>query len=213
MNPDTPRLHTGGFFFTNGWLMGAPDGAVAVDAPEGMADWLAGLGVKLKALLLTHWHLDHTADAARLARDHGCPVYAWGPSTPDDRLETHLKQWAGIAYTVEPYPVDVALAGYFEGGKQPVLTVAGRVFRLEHVPGHSPDSVVFIDEAAGLIFSGDTLMQGGIGRSDFPGGDGELLVQGIREKILTLPGDWRVFSGHGRTTTVGAEQRGNPFLM
>ena len=83
---------------------------------------------------------------------------------------------------------------------------------MESVPGHSPDSLIFIDAAARRVFSGDTLMKDGIGRSDFPDGDGELLIRGIQEKILTLPDDYRVFSGHGPPTTVGAEKEGNPFL-
>ena len=200
------RVHTGGFTFTNGYLLSGPEGSLAIDAPEGMADWLAGLGVKLDALLLTHWHLDHVVDAARLAREHGCPIYAWGPSTPETRLEAHLKQWAGIDFGVEDYPVDQVLAGRTR------LTVAGRDFQLEHVPGHSPDSLVFIEEAAGQIFSGDTLMQDGIGRSDFPDGDGALLIRGIQDKILTLTASWQVYSGHGGPTTVGEEKATNPYL-
>lgn len=207
MPEDSLRLHTGGFTFTNGYLLTGPAGNVAIDAPEGMADWLKQLDIKLDALFLTHWHFDHVVDAARIARDHVCPVYGWGPSTPETRLEAHLKQWAGIDFAVENYPVDHVLAGETE------LAAAGRHFRLEHVPGHSPDSIIFIEIAARRVFSGDTLMQDGIGRSDFPDGDGELLIQGIQDKILTLPPDYQVFSGHGRPTTVGAEKAGNPFLI
>jgi hydroxyacylglutathione hydrolase len=203
---DPPRVHTGGFTFTNGYLLSGTEGNLAVDAPDGMADWLARLGVKLDALLLTHWHFDHVIDAARLAREHGCPVYAWGPSTAETRLEAHLKKWAGIDCVVEHYPVDHVLAGQTE------LIVGGCHFQLEHVPGHSPDSIVFIDAAGSRVFSGDTLMKDGIGRSDFPDGDGELLIQGIQDKILTLPDHYEVYSGHGRPTTVGAEKAGNPFL-
>lgn len=206
MPAQTLRVHTGGFTFTNGYLITGPGGNLAVDAPEGMADWLVQLDVKLDTLLLTHWHFDHVMDAARLAREHACRVHAWGPSSPESRLEMHLKQWAGMDVAVENYPVDHILAG--ETG----LNTAGCHFRLEHVPGHSPDSLVFIEEAAGRLFSGDTLMQDGIGRSDFPDGDGALLIQGIRDKILTLPASYQVFSGHGGPTTVGAEKLGNPFL-
>ena len=202
----SPLIHTGGFTFTNGYLLSGQGGAVAVDAPEGMAAWLAAQGVKLDALLLTHWHFDHVVDAARLAREHGCPIYAWGPSTPETRLEAHLKQWAGIDYAVENYPVDHVLAGKTH------VKVAGYDFRLEHVPGHSPDSLVFIEESARRLFSGDTLMKDGIGRSDFPDGDGALLIRGIRDKILVLPPDFEVFSGHGRPTTVGSEKAGNLWL-
>lgn len=201
------RVHTGGFTFTNGFIYGGNGGFLAVDAPEGMADRLAAENVKPVALLLTHWHFDHVVDAARIAREHGCPVCAWGPSTPETRLEDHLLKWARIEYRVENYPVDIVLAGRTE------LEIAGFTLRLEHVPGHSPDSVVFIDEARRVVFSGDTLMNGGIGRGDFPDGDSALLICGIREKLLTLPDDFRVFSGHGRATDIGTERRGNPFLV
>lgn len=200
------RAHTGGFTFTNGYLYGVNGRFVVVDAPEGMADRLKEWGARPEALLLTHCHFDHVVDAARIAREHGCPVCAWGPSTPEDRLEDYLLQWARIEYRVENYPVDRLLRDETE------LEIAGFRFRLEHVPGHSPDSVVFIDEARRVVFSGDTLMNGGVGRSDFPGGDGALLSRGIREKILSLPEDFRVLSGHGRETSVGAEKRGNPWL-
>lgn len=206
MSFDPPRVHTGGFFFTNGYLLTGPAGNLAIDAPTDMAEWLRKLGVKLDGLLLTHWHLDHVDNAAQIAREHTCPIYAWGPSTPDDRLETHLKNWAGIEVSVENYPVDHILAGQTE------LEAAGHRFRIEHVPGHSPDSLVFIQDEARRVFSGDTLMQDGIGRSDFPFGDGPQLIQGIKDKILTLPEDYTVFSGHGRPTTIGAEKRGNPYL-
>lgn len=201
-----PRVHTGGIFFTNGFLLNGPQGNIAIDAPGDMAEWLDRLGVKIDALLITHWHLDHVMDAAEIARKHACPIHAWGPSTPENRLETHLKAWANVEVKVENYPVDHILAGTSE------IEVAGHHFRLEHVPGHSPDSVVFVEDAARRVFSGDTLMKDGIGRSDFPDGDGPLLVRGIKEKILTLPGDYEVFSGHGRPTTVQAERDGNPYL-
>lgn len=207
MTSESLLVHTGGFTFTNGYLLRGPAGNVAIDAPDGMADWLDSLGVRLDALLLTHWHFDHVVDAARLAREHGCPISAWGPSTAETRLELHLKQWAGLDFSVEDYPVHEILAG------QSMITAAGHRFRLEHVPGHSPDSIVFIEEGAERIFSGDTLMHGGIGRSDFPNGDGELLVRGIRDKILTLPDAYQVFSGHGRPTSIASERVDNPFLM
>ncbi len=206
MNSDSLLVYTGGFTATNGYLLCGPHGNLAIDAPEGFAAWLQHRGLRIDALLLTHWHFDHVVDAARLAREHHCPISAWGPSTPDSRLETQLKQWTGMDYSVENYPVDQILAGASE------VSAVGRHFRLAHVPGHSPDSLVFIEDAAQRLFSGDTLMQGGIGRSDFPDGDGALLVRGIRAKILTCPDHWAVYSGHGGPTTVGAERADNPFL-
>lgn len=200
------QSYTGGFTATNGYIIPALEGLIAVDAPAGMADWLADSGQRLVALFLTHWHFDHVIDAARLAREHACPVYAWGPSTADDRLEYLVAPYLGRGAVVEEYPVHHPLAGLGN------VTIAGAGFLLRHVPGHSPDSLVLILEPSRIIFSGDTVMDGGIGRTDFPGGSFELLAQGIRGKILIFPGDFRIFPGHGGGSTVAGELAGNPFL-
>ena len=200
------QSYTGGFTATNGYLFPAPDGLLAVDAPAGMADWLADSGQRLAALFLTHWHFDHVIDAARLAREHDCPVYAWGPSTAEDRLEKLVAPYLGKDAIVEEYPVHHPLAGLENA------TIAGARFLLRHVPGHSPDSLVLIHEPSRVIFSGDTVMDGGIGRTDFPGGSFELLAEGILGKILTFPGDFRIFPGHGGVSTVADELSGNSWL-
>ena len=90
------------------------------------------------------------------------------------------------------------------------MEAAGWHFRIEHVPGHAADSLVFLIDD--LIFAGDTLFAGGVGRADLPGGDMDLLVRGIREKILNLDAESRVFPGHGPETSVGKEVATNPFL-
>jgi hydroxyacylglutathione hydrolase len=200
------QTFTGGFTATNGHLFPAPEGLIAVDAPDGMAMWLERTGQRLAALFLTHWHFDHVVDAARLAREHGCPVYAWRASTRADRLEELVSAFIGIDIGVEDYPVHHPLKGRDE------VTIAGAEFLLRHVPGHSPDSLVLIHEPSHVIFSGDTVMDGGIGRTDMPGGDFDLLVTGIREKILTFPPDFRIFPGHGSESTVREELVGNAWL-
>ena len=197
---------TGGFTATNGYTFQAPDGIIAVDAPVGMDAWLEETGQQPAALFLTHWHFDHVMDAARIARRHGCPVYAWRASTPADRLEDLVLAFIGRDALVPDYPVDHPLQG------KDAVRIAGQDFVLQHVPGHSPDSLVLIDENARRVFSGDTVMDGGIGRTDFPDGDFDLLISGIREKILTLPGDFRIFPGHGGVSTVAQEGRGTAWL-
>ena len=201
------RVFTGGFTATNGYSFQVPGGRIVVDAPTGMADWLAGQGSKISALFLTHWHFDHVMDAARIAREHGCPIYAWSTSTRKDRLEDMVEGYLGKTFELEDYPVDFPLTGLAS------VTMAGTDFQLRHVPGHSPDSLVLIHETSGVIFSGDTVMDGGIGRSDFPDGDFDLLVSGIREKILTFPGHFRIFPGHGGVSTVRDELENNLFLQ
>ena len=93
------------------------------------------------------------------------------------------------------------------------LEAAGVTWRLYHVPGHSPDSVCFHCEEQQVLFGGDVLSQSGVGRTDFPGGSGRLLIQGIVEKLLPLPDSTAVYPGHGAPTTIGIEGLRNPYLQ
>lgn len=207
--------YTGGFFQTNGYLLTGSGGQVLVDAPEGVAAWLRGKGMRVDVLLLTHQHYDHVIDVAALKREQpACRILAHSGYDTDLTLEAFLQQSIGWAAEVEPYRVDERLEG------QGRIEAAGLEFELRHVPGHSPDSLCyFLDgECAGgaasapLLFGGDVLFEGGIGRTDFPHGDTGLLLGGIRDKVLTLPRDTIVYPGHGPETTVGAEAASNPFL-
>ena len=202
----TVHAHTGGFTATNGYVFLCPEGPVLIDAPTGMKNWVAGRGLKPAALLLTHAHFDHVMDAAAIVREWSIPVYAWGHGTPETRLEALLNQWMGTSIRVDDYPVDHLLAG------EDKITVAGAELACLHVPGHAPDSVVFTHAASGTIFSGDTVMDGGMGRTDLPGGDHAQLERGIRSLIFTLPEEWTIYPGHGSPTTVGWEKRNNMYL-
>ena len=93
------------------------------------------------------------------------------------------------------------------------MDAAGITLEVLEVPGHSPGHVVFVwRDSPCLVFGGDVLFRGGIGRFDFPGSDGQLLFEGIRGKLFTLPADTVIYPGHGPETTLGAELAGNPFL-
>jgi glyoxylase-like metal-dependent hydrolase (beta-lactamase superfamily II) len=91
-----------------------------------------------------------------------------------------------------------------------VVRVGGLTFTVRHTPGHSPGSVSLVGE--GVVFSGDVLFQGSIGRTDLPGGDYQTLIDSIERELLVLPDSTIVYSGHGPQTTIGAERRTNPFL-
>ena len=208
--------YTGGFFQTNGYRLATPAGTILVDAPEGIADWLAGRGESVDALLLTHLHIDHVVDVAAIKERFSCPVWAHSQPDSDLTLETFLKESIGWPFHLNEFAVDHLLAD--QAGVSP-LGVEGPVFELLHVPGHSPDSLCFVveenvdgAESAHLVFDGDVLMAGGLGRSDFPHGDGALLLQGIEEKLLPMDDATRVLPGHGPETTIGAERVSNPFL-
>jgi hydroxyacylglutathione hydrolase len=155
--------YTGGIAATNGHLLSLPTGVFLVDAPEGVAEWVAGRGVRVDALLLTHQHFDHVQDAAAIQGAHGCPIYAWSDFSRDLTLERLFGAVTGMSLSVPEFTVDTVLEG------RPMVIIGGQPWRLYYVPGHSEDSVAFHLEEEGILFGGDILFQGSVGRTDFPG--------------------------------------------
>lgn len=196
---------------TNGYLLVTDAGqSIVIDAPEGMAAWIADRGVSPEVLILTHAHFDHVVDAAAIREAHDCPVWAHSPFDPALALVDLLKSM-GLPSEIPPYAVDEILEG------QDRLTAGGLDFRLLHVPGHSPDSLCLSPAATlrsseAILLAGDVLFHRGIGRTDFPHSDHDQLLRGIREKVLTLPDETEVYPGHGPPTTIREEKRENPFL-
>jgi hydroxyacylglutathione hydrolase len=197
---------TGGMASTNSYLVRTDSGAFLVDAPQGVAAWLQKQKVKVDALLLTHQHYDHIEDAAAVCRDHGAKLYAWWAYDPELTLAS-LLEMMGMSVAITPYQVGEILDGKKE------IDVCGVQFGLQHIPGHSLDSVVFIANGEKTVFGGDVLFAGSIGRTDFPDGDTDLLLHGIREKLFVLPDDFKVLPGHGPATTLGREKYSNPYLQ
>jgi glyoxylase-like metal-dependent hydrolase (beta-lactamase superfamily II) len=197
-------LYTGGVTQTNGYLVETPNGNFLVDAPEGVAAWLARLGTRVDDLLLTHQHYDHVLDAAAV-QEQGARLHAFAAYSTELTLEAFAHAW-GMPITVKPYQTDSLL-----DPAQP-LRLAGLEFALAHIPGHALDAVTFYLAEAGLLFSGDTLFAGSIGRTDLPGGSTQQLLDGIARHLLVLPPATRVLSGHGPATTIGQEAQGNPYL-
>jgi len=203
MNP--PLVFTGGMAATNAYLLDCPNGRVLVDAPEGTAGWLRSLAVKPGLIFLTHQHYDHVQDAAAVAAWAGCPIAAHSQLEPELTLLPMLRA-AGYPVEVPDFTVTEILAG------QETIDFAGCEARLAYVPGHARDSLAAWLPEHSMVFSGDTLFEGGVGRTDLPGGSWALLEAGIRRHLLSLPDDTQVFPGHGGPTTIGAEKHGNPFL-
>lgn len=203
MAPLKFKQFTGGIFQTNCYLIETPGGSVLIDAPQESDKAFAGENIAL--LLLTHGHFDHVADAAAIQRRHGCRI-GMHPDTFPMVSEKNFFRRFGFELEVDPVKADF----FCEEGKP--LKELGLEFEVLHVPGHCPGSVCFHARESGILFGGDVLFAGGVGRWDLPGGDRDLLFRGIREKVFSLPEETRVFPGHGPATTVGHEKKTNPFV-
>ena len=162
-------------------------------------------GVTPVGILLTHAHLDHIEGVAALKRACGAPVWLH----PADRplYDASAQQAAMFGMRVEPPPPpDEA---WSHGDR---YRFGECELEVRHAPGHSPGHVILYSQAAGLVFVGDVVFAGSIGRTDLPGGDYATLMSSIREQVLTLPDGTGLYPGHGPATTVGDERVGNPFL-
>ncbi|MHC1790356.1 MBL fold metallo-hydrolase [Solidesulfovibrio sp.] len=191
---------------TNCYLAMSGASAVAVDVGGDPAPVLARLkagGLTLEAICLTHLHCDHLYGVAALARETGCRVLA---GAEDARLmETELGRGGLMGL-----PLVDAFA--WEPVAPGETTLAGMPCRVLATPGHSPGSRSFYFPEAGVVFVGDLLFYRSIGRTDFAGGDYDVLLGAVASEIFSLPDKTLVYPGHGPATTVGDEKRHNPFF-
>ncbi len=160
-------------------------------------------GLTLRAIWLTHAHVDHVLGVRQVVEATGVPVYLH----PDDRrlYDGAAAQGAWFGLQVEPLPPPEHQLAHGDR-----VGIGGLEFEVRHVPGHSPGSVAFVGHGIALV--GDAVFAGSVGRVDLPGGDGPTLLKSIREHLLTLPDETVVYSGHGPETTIGRERVSNPFL-
>jgi glyoxylase-like metal-dependent hydrolase (beta-lactamase superfamily II) len=194
---------TGGMFETNCFFL--EETGILVDAPQESADWLAERGYKVKMLLLTHGHVDHVWDAARIHREHQC-IVGCHPETVPMVSDPEFFRRFGFALEVETLVPELTITE--TAGRE----LGGVEFQVLEVPGHCPGSLVFYSKAEELAFGGDVLFAGGVGRWDLPGGDRDLLFAGIRTKFFPLGDAVKVLPGHGPATTIGTERRTNAFV-
>lgn len=165
--------------------------------------WVSAKGAKVEYILLTHGHVDHIGAVNELKELLGAKVgiHAGDAGMLVDGRQ-NLSSYFGPEIRMQP-------ADFLLQDEQ-VLKIGNEEITVFATPGHSPGSVCFLTSQG--IFTGDTLFAGSIGRTDFPGGSLDQLLQGVEEKLLVLPDDTKVFAGHGEMTTIGREKRENPFL-
>jgi glyoxylase-like metal-dependent hydrolase (beta-lactamase superfamily II) len=191
------------------WLPGGAD-ALVIDPglePDLILGLLRDQELSAAAILNTHGHADHIAGNAALKEAFPQAPLLIGAGDAVMLGDPQANLSAGFGYSVVSPPADRTLQ---EGD---VVEAAGIRLEVAEVPGHSPGHVVFVVRTAPLtVFGGDVLFRGSIGRTDFPGGSHQLLLDGIRAKLFTLPGDTVVYPGHGPVTAVGQEKRFNPFV-
>ncbi|GAA0482364.1 MBL fold metallo-hydrolase [Salinibacillus aidingensis] len=158
------------------------------------------------AILLTHAHFDHIGAVEDLRRQFKLEVYLH--EAEHNWLKDPMLNGSQLFGVTEPIRANAAEKALVPG----VLSIGDFTLAVRHTPGHSPGSVSFLFEDEGLVIAGDTLFQGGIGRTDLPHGNGEELLTSIKTHLLSLPGDTIVYPGHGPQTTVEREKQTNPFF-
>jgi glyoxylase-like metal-dependent hydrolase (beta-lactamase superfamily II) len=167
---------------------------------------IAEVGMTPEKILLTHGHIDHAGGADELRAALKVPII--GPHIADRFLLDNLDK-QGASYGIPARPV--APDTWLEEGD--TVTVAGHTFDVLHCPGHSPGSVVMVNRAQRFALMGDVLFRGSIGRTDFPYGDHDALLDAIKTKLFPLGDDIVFICGHGPTSSIGAERQSNPFLV
>jgi glyoxylase-like metal-dependent hydrolase (beta-lactamase superfamily II) len=162
-------------------------------------------GLEIGQILVTHTHIDHVGAVAALADEYACPVLMHAEAEP----------------MLEQLPAQAIMMGLRFGqvpvvdrhvDDEEVIKVGGLELRSLYTPGHAPGHLAFYIESEGLVLSGDALFAGSVGRTDLFGGDMDVLMRSINERLLTLPDETRVCPGHGPYTTIGDERANNPFL-
>ncbi len=175
------------------------------DSQDEISRMIDESGCSLKGILLTHGHFDHIMAADAVRDKYGVKVYA-SCDEKNTLEQPHIN--LGEAYGLK---LSVKADVWHKDGE--ILKLAGFDIEALHTPGHTEGGSCYYVREIGVLFSGDTLFCGSVGRTDFPGGSMSEIVRSIKEKVMVLPDDTKVYPGHGEGTSVGYERVNNPFLV
>ena len=215
MEPCTDRIEvvklTVGPFQENTYLVACPKTrqAVVIDPgaePDRILESIEERSLEPIRILLTHAHLDHIGAVAAVQSRYGIPVALHPKDRPLVEMASHSAMLYGLP-APEPFEIDEDL----QPGEH--VTVGNLLLEILFTPGHAPGHVAFFARENRVVFSGDCLFAGSIGRTDLPFCDHETLIRSIREELLPLGDDVVVYSGHMENTTIGKERTTNPFLV
>lgn len=203
-------LHTNCYLVVSEGSREATDGrspAAIIDPggePDAILVAVEELDAAVRLVLLTHFHFDHIMAAPEVLQETGATL-----AIHEAEVDLLARPPALFRFARPDVPSLTANMILRHGDE---VTVGDDTLRVLHTPGHSPGGVSFYSATEGVVFCGDALFAQGVGRTDFPGSSGEQLVRSIRERLFALPDDTVVYPGHGPSTTIGRERRGNPWV-
>ena len=196
---------------TNTYVLGSADtdACVVIDVaaqPEPLLDFLDRKHLTLEAVALTHGHYDHIAGVKELLKADPKALLILGRDA--QKVAASPMRNLSILF-LKPFSIRKSDRLVTQPQR---IELAGLSLEVMDLPGHTPGSIGLYDAQQPSVYCGDTLFAGSIGRTDFPGASGELLLQSIRNKLMALPDETEVWPGHGPPTTIGQERRTNPFI-